>query len=51
MYEDMIVKMAGTRPIDEEDFETRTIVGELLKKQLKAVRDSIELEWMKNMKK
>ena len=51
MCTNMFAEIARNRPIDEEDFETRTIVGEPFKEKLKAVGDSIEPEWMKDMKK
>ena len=38
----MIAKVAGKRPIDEEDFKTRNTVGELLKEKLQAIEDPTE---------
>ena len=43
--------MFKKRPIDEEDFETRTIVGEPLKGKVEVAEDSAELEQKKDMKK
>ena len=51
MCEDMIAKIVGKRPINEEKFKTRTIVGESLKEKLKVAGDLIKPEWMKDIKK
>ena len=40
----MIVKVARKKPIDEEDFKTRTIIGEPLKEKIKATEDQTELK-------
>ena len=47
---DMIAKIAGKRPIEEEDFEIRIIIGEPLKEKLKVTGDSAKPEWMKDLK-
>ena len=46
----MIAKIARKRPINEEDFKTRTIIVEPLKEKLKATEDPTEPKWMKDMK-
>ena len=47
----MLSKEVGKRLINEEDFKTRTIIGEPLKEKLKATKDPIEAKWMKDLKK
>ena len=46
----MMAKMIGKMPFDEEDTETKTILGEPLKEKLKAPIDLTGLEWMKDIK-
>ena len=50
MFKEMIAKVARKKPIDEEDFETRTAIGEPLKEKLKATKDPAEPKWIKNIK-
>ena len=47
---DMMAKRIKKMPLDEEDTETRTVLGEPLKEKLKALADPTELEWMKDIK-
>ena len=47
---DMMAKMIKKMPFNEEDTETRTILGKPLKEKLKAPVDSTEPEWIKDMK-
>ena len=47
---DVMAKMIGKMPFDEEDTETRTIFGEPLKEKLKTPVDPIEPEWVKDVK-
>ena len=46
----MFAEIIGKMPTNEEDTETRTVLGEPLKEKLKAPIDLTELEWMKDMK-
>ena len=46
----MMAKMIGKMPFDEEDTETRTILGKPPKEKLKALTYLIEPEWVKDMK-
>ena len=50
MIRDMFAEMVGKMPVNEEDSQTRTVLGEPPKEKLKAPADPIELEWMKDMK-
>ena len=50
MVRDMFVEMVGKMPINEEDSQTRTVLGEPPKEKLKAPADPTKLEWMKDMK-
>ena len=47
---DMMAKRLGKIPLDEEDTETRTILGKPLKEKLKAPANLIKPEWVKDMK-
>ena len=51
MCKEVIVEMFEKRPLDEEDSETRTIVGEPLKGKQKVAENSAEPEWEKDMRK
>ena len=44
---DIMAKMIRKMPFDEEDTETRTVLGEPLKEKLKAPADPTEPEWWK----
>ena len=46
---DMMAKMSGKMPFDEEDTEIKTILGEPLKEKLKAPAYPSESEWMRDM--
>ena len=50
MIRDMFAEMVGKMSVNEEDSQTRTILGEPLKEKLKAPADRIEPEWIKDMK-
>ena len=45
-----MAKRLGKIPLDEEDTETRTILGKPLKEKLKAPANLIKPEWVKDMK-
>ena len=45
-----MAKKTGKIPLDKEDTETRTVLGEPLNEKLKAPVDPTELEWIKVMK-
>ena len=51
MLRDMVAKIVEKRHVDEEDFKTKTIIGEPLKEKLKVMEVPIEPDWMKEMKK
>ena len=48
MIRDMITEMVEKMPLGEEEFKTRTIVGEPFKEKLKASVDPTESKWMEN---
>ena len=50
MVRDMFTEMVGKMPINEEDYQTKTIIGEPPKEKLEAPAELIEPEWMKDMK-
>ena len=50
MIKDMVAKIVGKMLFNEEDSETRTVLGEPLEEKLKVPVDPIESEWMKDMK-
>ena len=47
----MFAKMVGKMPVNEEDSQTKTVLGEPLKEKSKAPVDPTEPEYMKYMKK
>ena len=51
MCREVFTEMFGKRPMEEEDSETRTIVGEPLKGKQKVAKNSVEPEWEKDMRK
>ena len=51
MCREMFTEMFGKKPMEEEDSETRTLVGESLKGKQNVIENSAEPEWEKDMKK
>ena len=50
MVRDIFAEMVGKISVNEEDSQTRTVLGEPPKEKLKAPADPTEPDWMKNMK-
>ena len=50
MVRDMFADMVGKMPVNEEDSQTKTVLGKPPKEKLKAPADLTELEWVKDIK-
>ena len=46
----MFAEIVGKMPANEEDSQTRIVLGEPPKEKLKAPADPIEIKWMKDIK-